>query len=79
MEAVDIKYTREGLAGETVGLVCLGNEVHSSWKRRVILRRYAHTEQVLFALKAGETIMAVKHEHNTLCFMVGNYSTDERE
>ncbi len=60
-------------------LVCVGNEAHSNWKRRVILRRYAHTEQVLFALKAGETIMAVKHEHNTLCFMVGNYSTDERE
>jgi len=28
----------------------------------------------LFALKEGETIVAVKQELNTLCFMVSNYS-----
>ena len=60
-------------------LVSLGYEVRSSWKRRVILRRYAHTERGLFALKEGETIVAVKQELNTLCFMVSNYSKDEQE
>ena len=56
----------------------LCREVRSNWKRRLILRRYAHTEQVGFALKEGETIMAVKQEQNTLCFMVGNYRKDEQ-
>ena len=54
-------------------------ELRSPWKRRLILRRDAHTEQVLFALKEGETIVAVKQEQNTLCFMVSNHSKDEQE
>ena len=57
----------------------LCRELRSSWKRRLILRRYAHTEQVRFALKEGETIVAVTQEQNTLCFMVGNYRKDEKE
>ena len=57
----------------------LCREVRSSWKRRVILQRYAHTEQVLFALKEGETIVAVKQEQNTLSFMVSNQSKGEKE
>ena len=60
-------------------LVSLANKVRSNLKRRLILRRYAHTEQVGFALKEGETIMAVKQEQNTLCFMVGNHNKDEQE
>lgn len=32
-------------------------EIRSQWRRRVILRRYAHTEKVRFALGEGETIV----------------------
>ena len=70
------------LVGIFVSLILLERlcrELRSNGKRRLILRRYAHTEQVGFALKEGETIMAVKQEQNTLCFMVGNYRKDEQE
>jgi hypothetical protein len=54
-------------------------EVHTNWKPRVILRRYADTEKALFALNEGETIVSVREEHNTLYFYVGNYSKDGKE
>jgi hypothetical protein len=51
-------------------------ELRTNWKRRVILRRYEHTEKALFALSEGETIVAVKEEQNTLCFYVANQKKD---
>ena len=42
----------------------LCREVRSNWKRRVILRRYAHTEQVLKCCsnEAKEPLRAVSHQ-----------------
>ena len=60
-------------------LACLCDELRSHWKRRVILRRYAHTEKVLFALSEGETIVGVSEEQNTLCFHVANHKKDGKE
>ena len=60
-------------------LECLDNGLRSSWKRRVILRKYAHTERVLFALSPGETIVGVSEGQNTLCFHVANHRKNEKE
>jgi hypothetical protein len=49
----------------------LWNEFRSHWRRRVILRKYAHTEQIVFTLHAGETIVGVREEKGALCFYVG--------
>jgi hypothetical protein len=57
----------------------LSNELRSRWKRRVILRRYAHTEKIPFALSEGETIIGVREEHQTLCFYVSNHEKDGKE
>ena len=57
----------------------LCHEFRSNGKRRVILRRYAHTEKALFTLSEGETIVAVKEEQNTLCFYVANHKKDGKE
>jgi hypothetical protein len=54
-------------------------ELRSNWKRRIFLRRYAHTEKVPFALREGETIAGVREEQNTLYFYVGNHKKDEKE
>jgi hypothetical protein len=56
----------------------LCHELRSNWKRRVILRRYAHTEKVLFALSEGETIVGVREEQKTLCFYVSNHGKNEK-
>jgi hypothetical protein len=41
--------------------------------------KYDYTEKVLFALSEGETIVAVKEEHNTLYFYVANHKKDGQE
>ena len=58
---------------------CLDNGLHSSWKRMVILRKYAHTEKALFALSPGETIVGVSEGQNTLYFYVANHTKDGKE
>ena len=60
-------------------LACLDKELRSNEKRRVILRRYEHTEKALFALSEGETIFGVREEQNTLCFYVANHKKDGKE
>jgi hypothetical protein len=54
-------------------------ELRTNWKRRVILRRYAHTEKLLFSLSEGETIVGVTEEQNTLYFHVANHTKGEKE
>jgi hypothetical protein len=57
----------------------LCHELRSNGKRRILLRRYAQTEKLLFALREGETIAGVREEQNTLYFYVGNQSKDGKE
>ena len=51
----------------------LWDELRSHQRRRVILRKYAHTEKILFTLKEGETIVGVLEEQKTLCFYIGRH------
>lgn len=67
-----------GAAGFVILLERLCHALRSSWKHKLILQRYPHTEKILFALSEGETIVGVKEEHNTLCFYVGDHSKDEK-
>jgi hypothetical protein len=68
-----------GAFGFLILLERLGRELRSRWNRRVILRRYEHTEKILFALGEGQTIIGVKEEQNTLCFYVANHKKDGKE
>jgi hypothetical protein len=68
-----------GVFGFLLLLERLCHELRSSWKRRVILRRYEHTEKPLFALGEGQTIIGVKEEQNKLCFYVANQTKDGKE
>ena len=68
-----------GIFMAAILLAGLDNGLRSSWKRRVILRKNARTEKVLFALSPGETIVGVSEEQNTLCFHVANHRKNEKE
>jgi hypothetical protein len=68
-----------GIFIASILLACLDNGLRSNWKRRVILRKYAHTEKILFALSPEETIVGVSEEHNTLCFHTAKHRKDEKE
>jgi hypothetical protein len=46
-------------------------EYISPLRRRIILRKSAHTEKLAFALNEGETIVGVMVEKYDLCFYVG--------
>ena len=68
-----------GAFGFLILLERLCRELRFGRKRRIILRRYEHTEKILFALGEGQTIIGVKEEQNTLCFYVANHKKDGKE
>ena len=70
------------VAGLFICLIALErvwDEYRSRWRRRVYLRKYAHTDQGLFALSEGETIVGVLEEKHDLCFYVTRDGRDGTE